>query len=311
MESLMKLRYKILIGSVSFFTLNLICKGLNGNFDADDLVKPSKSGSAWDTSSEKAFDIQSLLKQKFHYLGKGHQAFAFTSEDGKYVLKLFKPHYPHLEFWGESFNFTYIPFSKWLYKVVAKEAFAKRIKEDFISYVNAYTSFKDESLVEYLHLAETSDLKLPLQLFDKINVLRNFDSNTTCFLIQKKVEPLQVTLKNLLKEDKITEVRCVLEKLLHLLERRVELGFYKPTHKFHANFGCIGLEPYQLDIGNLLTPKDLGLAEGTQTIDLTTSVKKLKIWLGDHIPSLNAEVDEIVRNEFTPQGQLPPPLESF
>ncbi|MES2198742.1 MAG: hypothetical protein V4489_01045, partial [Chlamydiota bacterium] len=276
----MKLRYKILIGSVSFFAINLICKGLNGNFDVDDLIKPSKSGSAWDTSSEKGFDINSLLKQKFHYLGKGHQAFAFTSEDGQYVLKLFKPHYPHIEFFGESFNFTYIPFSKWLYKSVAKEAFDKRLAADFTSYVNAYNSFKEESLVEYLHLSKTSDLKHPLQLFDKINILRNFDPNDTCFLIQKKVEPLQVTLKNLLKEDKIMDVRLVLEKLLNLLNRRVELGFYKPTHKFHANFGCVGLEPIQLDIGNLLTLKDLGLAEGTPTIDLATSVKKLKMWLG-------------------------------
>ena len=299
----MKLRYKILIGSVSFFAINLICKGLNGNFDAEDLIKPSKKGSAWDTSFAKDFDISSLLKQKFHYLGKGHQAFAFVSEDGQYVLKLFKPHYPHIEFFGESFNFTYIPFSKWLYKVVAKEAYDKRLQEDFTSYVNAYTTFKDESLVEYLHLAETSDLKEPLRLFDKINILREFDSNSTCFLIQKKVEPLQATLQNLLKEDKIGDVRIVLEKLLHLLVRRVDLGFYKPTHKFHANFGCIGLEPYQLDIGNLLTPKDLGLAEDTKTINLETSVKKLKLWLGEHIPSLNKEVDELVREKFTPASE--------
>ena len=300
----MKLRYKILIGTVSFFTLNLICKGLNGNFDVEELIKPSKKGSIWDTSIGKSFDIDSLLKQKFHYLGKGHQAFAFVSEDGQYVLKLFKPHYPHIEFWGESFNFTYIPFSKWLYKVVAKEAFEQRLKEDFTSYVNAYTTFKDESLVEYLHLAETSDLKEPLQLFDKINVLREFDANNTCFLIQKKVEPLQSTLQNLLKEGKMADVRGMLENILHLLVRRVDLGFYKPTHKFHANFGCIGLKPYQLDIGNLLTPKDLGLAEDTKTVELTTSIKKLKMWLGDHIPSLNPEVDLIIQEKFTPHNEF-------
>lgn len=305
----MKLRYKIAIGTVSFFAINLICKGLNGNFDSNDLVKPFKSGSAWDTSSEKSFDIHSLLKQKFYYLGKGHQAFAFVSEDGEYVLKLFKPHYPHLEFWGESFNFTYIPLSKWFYKTIAKEAFYNRIREDFTSYVNAYTMFKEESLVEYLHLSETSDLKDSIQLFDKINVLRNFDPNTTCFLIQRKVEPLQVTLMNLMKEDKMGEVRIVLEKLLQLLDRRVELGFYKPTHKFHANFGCIGLQPFQLDIGNILTLKDLGLEENTKTIDLDTSIKKLRLWLRDHLPTLNAEVDEILRQRASSNN--PPTEEAF
>jgi hypothetical protein len=293
----MRLRYKIFLGAVGFFAINLFCKGLNGNFDVTELLKPSASGSPWDTSSiTKDFDINALLKQKFHYLGKGHQAFAFESDDGQYVLKLFKPHYPHLEIFGDSFNFTYIPFSRWFYRTIAKKDFDKRIADDFTSYVNAYNLFKNESLVEYLHLAETKDIKNSIQLFDKLKILRNFDPNTTCFLVQRKVEPLQTTLQKLIKENKTGEIKLVLEKLLHLLARRLESRFYKPTHKFHANFGCVGLEPIQLDIGNLLTPEDLGLVDYTLPTDLTISVKKLKLWLNHHLPSLKDDLEEVIHN---------------
>ncbi len=293
----MRLRYKLLLGAAGFFTLNFVCKSLNGNFDPAELLKPSRSGSVWDTSSEKnAFDIESLLSQEFRYLGKGHQAFAFVSADDKYVLKLFKPHYPHLEFWGESFNFTFIPFSKLFYRLAAKDAFNKRIADDFTSYVNAYNTFKEESLVEYLHLADTSHLKKRLKLFDKIGILRNFDPNTTCFLVQRKVEPLQDVLRKLQKENKIEEIKTVMQGLLGLLSKRVEKRFYKPTHKFHANFGCVGLKPIQLDIGNLLTPEDLKLVDYTLPKDLNISLKKLRVWLNDHFPELKEELEEVIHN---------------
>src|SRR5262245_25693765 len=34
--------------------------------------------------------IDEILNQKFIFLGMGHQAYAFLSNDGQYVLKLFK-----------------------------------------------------------------------------------------------------------------------------------------------------------------------------------------------------------------------------
>ncbi|MBS0605157.1 MAG: hypothetical protein JSS60_09020 [Verrucomicrobia bacterium] len=40
-------------------------------------------------------EVDRILTQKFTYLARGSQAFAFISEDGKYVLKLFKQHKWH------------------------------------------------------------------------------------------------------------------------------------------------------------------------------------------------------------------------
>ena len=50
-------------------------------------------------------NIQDLLEQKFIYLNRGHDFYAFASEDGQYVLKI--PRYKfYPSFWHKLFYFT-------------------------------------------------------------------------------------------------------------------------------------------------------------------------------------------------------------
>lgn len=258
------------------------------SFVVRDLMLPTETGSCWDTSSmEKEFDAKAILSQKFRFLGKGHQAFAFVSEDGEYVLKLFKPHYPRFQLFGQAFNLTPIPFAKWIYRTLHSKEFQQGIQEDFISYINARTKFQKESLVDYLHLAKTSHLQTKLQIFDKKGSLHTLAADDTCFLLQRKVTPLLEFLQTKTKEGKKEEIKIVFQNLTNLLARRAELGFCKPTHKFHINFGCIGLEIFQLDIGRLMTAEDLQL-DPTQypSQTLENSKVKLKDWVLSYCPQL-------------------------
>ena len=48
---------------------------------------------AWDVhvlTDEEHRELDGALAQQYHYLACGNQAFAFLSEDGRYVLKFFK-----------------------------------------------------------------------------------------------------------------------------------------------------------------------------------------------------------------------------
>ncbi len=277
-------RKKTILFLACLMTLTLVYKGNKGTFSADDLLSPSESGSAWDTSSlDHSFPIDTILSQKFHFLGKGHQAFAFASADGQYVLKLFKPHYPHITLLGQSINFTPIPFSRWLYRTLYPETFHQGVEQDLASYINARIKFQPESLVEYLHLAKTSHLNTTLQIFDKKGSLKTLPADTTCFLIQRKVIPLQIVLDNLTQENRKEDAKLVLKRLVTLLERRVELGFYKPTHKFHVNFGCVDLQPIQLDIGRLFSIEN---AEIDKKAELQISIQKLQEWVAERCPNL-------------------------
>ncbi len=290
----MRFHNKALICTTCFLALNWVCKTLNGHFDINDLVKPKERGSAWDVSSkETSFDHQSVLKQKFHFLAKGHQAFAFVSDDGKYILKLFKPAYPRPCILGVPIDFSFFPFSKVLYQFFSKEIFQKRINKDLTSYANAFNKFKEESLLEYAHLTNTSDLKTDIKFFDKIGILRTLEADSTCFIIQKRAISLENTLTALLQENKVNEAKLILKRLFRLISLRKELGFKKATNKFHANFGCVGLQPVQYDVGKLLTAEDFGLSqeEADSLVDL--SVPKLTIWLHKNYPSLSEYLEEL------------------
>ncbi len=289
----MKTPHKILIITSSFFALTLMAKGLSGNFEESDLVAPSTKNLS--LNKPQSFPIEPILEQKFYFLAKGHQAIVFTSADGKHVLKLLKLHYPPVSLPGVSFHFTYIPFAKSLYKLFFKQKLQDQINKDFLSYTNALEKFQEESLVSYIHLAESSHLGKMIQCYDKRGTLHLLPADKTCFLIQKNVPSLQGTLKQFLAENKIEEAKLVLQNLVTLLNLRMSLHFHRPTHKFYANFGCVGLKPIQYDIGNLLTEEDLHLS-ATEKKTIQFSFYKLKKWIEKDFPELSSYIEEITKD---------------
>ncbi len=289
----MKTPYKILIITSSFLALNLLAKALSGNFEESDLIPPSTKDLT--LNKPESFSVESVLDQKFYFLAKGHQAIVFTSADGKHVLKLLKLHYPQISLPGVSFHFTHIPFAKSLYKLLFKEKLQGRINKDFISYTNALEKFQEESLVSYIHLAESSHLDKRIQCYDKRGTLHVFSADKTCFLIQENVPSLQGTLKQFLFENKIKEAKIVLQNLVTLINLRASLHFYRPTHKFYANFGCVGLKPIQYDIGNLLRAEDLHLAAPEEK-SIQFSFYKLKKWIEKDFPELSSYIEELTKD---------------
>jgi hypothetical protein len=278
----MKKRYKILLGITCFFTLNLTCKLLTKDFDLQNIVSPVSSGSIAH-HPEHDPSVKSILNQPFRYLARGHQSFVFASEDGEYVLKLFVPHYAKLVVFGIGFHFTLLPLMKSTYNYFGKNTQKEHLEKDFESYVNAFRFFKDETLTEHVHLEKTTCLNEKIRLFDKIGVAHTLDADNTCFLIQKKADLIGNSLKNLSIED----ARTVLTNLLLLLQKREDLKFDRPTHKFHSNFGCLGLNPIQFDIGRILI-KD----EVDSPSKMGSSLLKLQRWLNKTSPSLLPVLEE-------------------
>ena len=281
---------KILSCTLGFIALSMICKTLTLDFDDKNLQKPAPIGSSWDTSElPTSTPLPEMLNQPYHFLGKGHQAFAFLSEDGNYVLKLFKPHYPHLKIFGYKVDFTPIPFAKSLYRFLEQEKFQKKTDKDFRSYINAFSLFKEESQLEYLHLSTTSNLNTILQISDPMNNPRHFNADKTCFLIQRRVDPFILTLGKWIEQGHLEQAKDALSQMAQLLAKRIDLGFIKSTNKIYANFGFIGSRVIQLDIGRLLTAKDRGSPPSTtQPYDvLHTSTYRLKNWLNKQSPELS------------------------
>ncbi len=288
----MKLPFKALIIASSFLLVSQVPIFLNGNFSGSDLILAESNEFE---NRPASFSVDPILDQKFYFLAKGHQAFVFVSQDKQYVLKLLKLHYPQVHLPGVSFRFSPIPFANTFYRIFFKQELQKQARRDFKSYLNAIDKFKEESLVSYIHLTESFDLKKNIQCYDKTGILHSFPADKTCFLIQKNVPSLESTLHFLIEENKIDDAKVILKNLIDLIHLRKKLGFHEPTNKFHANFGCVGLRPVQYDIGKLLTKEDLQIDSQDEKFK-DISIYKLRKWIKKDFPSLIDYLDELQKD---------------
>ena len=264
------------------------CKHLTDNFSINHLIKPASKTSKWanfDTESHPA----ELLKQNYRYLDKGKQAHVFISEDGKHILKLLKPFHPrfNISILGKSYpiGISSIPLAQTLFSFFYKEEQEKHREIDFQSYTNSFTLLKEETEIEYLHLAQTDHLQQTLNIYDKIGILHTLDLDNTCFILQKKANLLYPTLHNLIEKNEVENAQILIDNFVHLSFQFINKGIINPT-TIEKNFGCIGLKPVQIDVGRVLTGSDLNKEEEISPDQIYRSTRHMKKWLSSKAPLL-------------------------
>ncbi|MBX9922529.1 MAG: hypothetical protein K2Y01_00320 [Rhabdochlamydiaceae bacterium] len=281
----MKKSYLVLLSIASFFLLNSLCKMLTDDFSTDFLTPPVSQDSVW-ANTPIPENLKELIDQEYVYLGKGQQAYAFLSKDGKHVFKLFKP--ARIAFQPSFFGKTYkiglskVPFIKSLCVDYSSAHYKEVQKKEFQSYFNAITLLPEETKVEYVHLASTQYLKKKLKIYDKIGVLHTIDLDNTSFLIQKRVNLLYPTLLQLVKKNEMEKAKILLKNFiaanLHLIDKNID----NPTIE-EANIGCLDFHIVQIDVGRLLTAQDLGFSNPKIPLSqIYTSTAPMKKWLQTH-----------------------------
>jgi hypothetical protein len=207
-----------------------------------------------------------ILGQKFRYLGRGMQSFAFVSEDDKYVLKLFN--------------------NKYQKKLYNKELCAQKLQKTFNSYKIAYSLMKEECGLVYMQLSPSQFFEGPTIIIDKLNISHSIDLNNSAFVIQKKADNVYSTLQKLLEQDKIEEAKRALFSLLCLIDRKLQkVSDTDPL--IRTNMGFIGLQAIQIDLGPFAPTPSTNRKSDFKHI--TTSLKN---WLQDHAPNLVTYVEE-------------------
>jgi hypothetical protein len=223
----------------------------------------------------------------------------FASEDGEHVLKVFKPHFPyfHYHLFGSPFKLgiSKLPFAKTLFeKIYAKEC--KEQKEnEFQSYVNSFELLQKETQLEYLHLAQTDHLQVKLKLYDKIGILREIDLDSTCFLVQRKTDLLYPSLASLIKKGELQKAKQLIRSFVDLSFKFILKGIDNPT-TVEKNFGCIGLQPVQIDVGRVLIMEDFEQM-GPKIDQIYYSVHHMKKWLAPKSELLSRYLDETVEEQ--------------
>lgn len=185
--------------------------------------------------------VREILNQPFSYLNKGVQTFVFASQDGKYVIKFLRHDHLRPALWAH-----FLP-QQWRESKAAKKR--AKLNKDFISYKIAYEELREETGLVFVHLNKTDYLKQKLSLIDKIGVGHCLDLDQFEFLVQKRAELLYPTLENLIDQGKIEDVKVALSNLVHLLAKKFDKGIFDKDPDLNTNFGFVGNEVVQIDIG--------------------------------------------------------------
>jgi len=195
-------------------------------------------------SSEEQAEIYSILSQPFSYLGKGFQSYAFLSEDGQYVLKLFRLESAKLMYGRHLSDFV----KKALGVKTRRIRSYSCAEEVFNSSKISFDRFREETGLILTHL--NPNQKWPMiEIRDHLGLKHRLDGSITRFVLQKRAEKLFPALYASLSGDRDSFYQKVrsFSTLLHSFKKK---GVSPDDSKMPSNFGFLGDRAIQIDFAS-------------------------------------------------------------
>lgn len=246
------------------------------------------------TTSEEQESLRQIFSQKFVYLGKGAQCYAFASEDGQYVLKFFK--FKHLK---PNLFVENLPSISLIgeYKNKCIERKKRKLYGVFNGYDLAFRESPETSALIYLHLNPTDHLHLNASLIDKMGFEKSVRLDDVVFLLQKKGETLRTRLTNLLDESRVDEAKMAFASILEMYISEYSKGIYDHDHGVLHNTGFVGSRPFHLDVGKL--NKDIRMQNPEfYKKDLEHVVWKMDFWVKQSYPGYYPEISDFLSQQY-------------
>ncbi len=258
---------------------------LTDDFRLSNITATMPYNSAWDFPLDENAkkELHAAASQKYYYIGKGAQVYAFGSEDGKYVLKFFK--FKHL---GPSPFISMLPSIGPLKRFKENNIARKERKKlgVFEGHAIAYQYDKEHSGLILLHLNLSNDLHLQTKLIDKIGRSHTVDLDQTIFVLQKRGETLRAVLGKHLKNNEISQASDKALQILHMYLDEYKNNVYDRDHGVSHNTGFIGDQPFHLDVGKFSYDEKMSNPDLFMS-DLKHVAYKIKQWVQINYPEQN------------------------
>jgi len=216
------------------------------------------------------------LNHTYVYLGKGGQSYVFASEDGQYVLKVFRgSRLGMLQFLSR--------FSSHFAK--KKQILETDLEQTLKSYRLAYEELKEETGLVGIHLDGHAQLPGKLSIVDNLKITHTMDPNLIPFIIQMRATHVK---------DKIAKNpdKKYLESLLTLLRLRMDAGIEDTDPNLAKNFGFIGERAVQIDPGRFSKTNAPSLQK------LERSKEDLQHYLNANHPELSEDFNTLFEEYF-------------
>lgn len=191
-------------------------------------------------------EIIQALKQRFSYLGRGHQCYAFESEDGRYVLKLPRSDRYLVPFWLRACSFSFLD----AYRESLRQEKARRLRFMLGSFQIAFTELRQETSLLYLHLNQTHCFGSQATLRDRIGRTYRIDLDTSAFVLQRKKPLMMPAFQRALREGDREAAQEILRAFLEVVAIRAEKGIFNKDPSFLKNFAFEDGKGIQIDIGS-------------------------------------------------------------
>ncbi len=227
-------------------------------------------------------ELAQIFNQRFVFLDEGAQCYACASEDGRYVIKLFKARHMRKKKWlkdGPLFH----AFASAAQREQEKLRWLQKFQETCVCYALAYNELAEETGLVHLHFqpSEKMHAKLKVEKFE-------IDLDQLPFLVQKKGELVPKKISALLQTGGHAAAITALASLHQLLVKRAKRGITDPRQCFSINYAFCGKDPLQIDVGRIT--KELTIIAAPQT-EIERVTANLKAWVGRHFPELRAELE--------------------
>lgn len=251
----MKRAFVFLIFTISCLCVPAIAKRFTYGFRAIKVTTPFPIACDWEVPCTQ--EVREILSQKFHFLGKGAQAYAFESQDGKYVVKLFRSDPKMSE---------------------------KKTRALFRACQLASNQLQNETGLIYVHLNPTS-LNLPwFCCKDAVGRSYQFPLDEMRFAVQKKAEKIKETLLAL--RDRPDEMKKRLHQFVEMLTSRRKAGVVNTDPSLGRNFGFLVDRAVEFDFGNYADSPDAAR-------EVDRFCEKLAKWMTKEMPEWASYLKEL------------------
>ncbi|MBS0635820.1 MAG: hypothetical protein JSR37_10195 [Verrucomicrobia bacterium] len=288
-----KIFYLLLVTCVSFALFKGIktYRDRNDGFSVERIQSKLSNSPEWEisTSQQKLQEVNQILAQPFHYLGRGFQFYAFESSDQKYVLKLLRHqrlHPPVLYDW--------LPNIGMVQDLKAKKSKkrAARVSELFLSLKIAYEEIPVETGLIYVHLNKNKGQHINALLVDLQEDEHKVALDETEFVLQYKADLIKPTFRKLMDDGNIDEAKERINQLFELLQSTAQKGILDTDGAliYKNNVGFIANRAIYIDVGQF-TLKE-GIKSRERFMYDLKRLKPLYKWLLKHYPSLAAHFEK-------------------
>lgn len=226
--------------------------------------------------------LKHIFDQKFYYLGKGTQSYAFESEDKKYVIKFFR------------FDRLYPPL--WSYFIPSKKKFFIQKMHSRIERLKkacqlAYRKYFHESGLIHIHTSQGELLGKKIEIITPLNKRILVDPSTVCFSIQKKAMGLKKVLK--IAKDS-TERKKIIHSFFSLFIKRRKNHIVNTDPNLWENFGYTD-RVVEFDFGDFVEDGSLILPLKFE-FELQKYAQTFRKWIQKTYPELLPYFDSQYQN---------------